>query len=108
MPFNYTNSAGKVIETKSKINMCESRGMMSFCRASTIKDQYGCKFRVDSSDKHCLHFRESVNSACDSLLAQIGKEPYDCKDCSVYTTCKLKSTEDECSMMVKKTNTEKK
>jgi hypothetical protein len=102
MPFHYVNSSGKSIKISTKINMCERRGMMSFCRAETIDDQKGCKFRMDSSDKHCLHFRETIDHACDSVFAQTGKEPYDCKDCSNYSTCTLKGNENECTIIEKK------
>lgn len=107
MPFHYINSKGMSIEITSKINMCEGRGMMSFCRALTEKDQHGCKFRIDSQQHtHCAHFREIFDNACDSLFAQTGKEPYECKDCSNYSTCKLKGNESECTIAEKKKRVE--
>ena len=102
MPFYYKNSSGKPIKAISKINMCEKRGMMSVCRAATIKDQHGCKFRVPSSrGDHCCHFRETICNACDSVLAQSGKEPYDCKECQFYKKCIKKGAENECTLAEK-------
>ena len=72
----YINSDGKRIEFASIINLCETRGMMSFCRADTEDDQKGCKYRIKSDQKHikrCIHCRKNINNACDSLKAQQNK-----------------------------------
>jgi len=69
----YINSSGKKIEFAAKINVCETRGMMSVCRAATISDQEGCKYYEKCSDansNHCCHWRESINNACDNMWAQ--------------------------------------
>ncbi len=71
--FNYTNAAGKKIPFTSVINLCETREMMSFCRASTEQDQYGCTYREDSPQSHikrCMYYRENTNGVCDNMWAQ--------------------------------------
>jgi hypothetical protein len=50
---------------------------------------------------HCSHFRETFCNACDSVLAQIGKDPYDCHDCQFYSKCVKKNTADECTLAEK-------
>jgi hypothetical protein len=69
----YINSSGQQIEFASIINLCETRGMMSFCKAASIADQAGCKYHDPCSDKnsnHCCHWRETMNGACDNMYAQ--------------------------------------
>ncbi len=103
MPFKYKNLQGKVLESKNKFNMCEKRGLMSVCIAASISDQHGCRFRVPSDvGDHCMHCRESIEKACDSILAQIGKEPYPCKECQFYAKCEKRKTDKECSLEEKK------
>lgn len=99
MSYEYTDTNGKAIKFESKINLCKKNGVISICTAKTQKDQHGCKFRMSSSvGSNCMHFRESLDGACDSLLAQIGKEPYECKDCEKFKTCGLKNSGRECTL----------
>lgn len=107
MPFNYKNSSGKILESKNKFNMCEKRGLMSVCIAATVNDQHGCRFRIQSAvGIHCMHFRECIENACDSTMAQIGKEPYECKECQFYAKCEKRKTENECTLEEKRNEIE--
>ena len=46
---------------------------MSFCKACTIADQHGCKYREDASDGDCcMYYRAIYDGACDCLWAQKG------------------------------------
>lgn len=73
MAFFYINSSSKRIQFTTAINLCESQGMMSVCRAATEEDQKGCKYREDSPQIHikrCMYYCESMNGACDNMWAQ--------------------------------------
>lgn len=49
---------------------------MSFCKAVTIADQHGCKYREDAFDAvHCMYWREEFDGACDCIRAQRGMDP---------------------------------
>jgi len=69
--YYYYNTLDNKISTTNLINMCQTIGPITLCRAASIEDQNGCKHREDASyAKHCMHWRENLDGACDSVWAQ--------------------------------------
>jgi hypothetical protein len=75
-PYYYYNTLDNKVSTTVFINFCQKIGPMSFCRAASIADQAGCKYREDapSGRDSCLFYRETIDGACDSMWAQRGIE----------------------------------
>ena len=73
--YHYFNTLNNDVSTTTLINFCQTIGPMSMCRAVTIADQPGCKFREDATNRECcMHYRDDLDGACDSSWAQSGIE----------------------------------
>ena len=72
-PYKYYSTAGSIVSITSPINFSMREGPMSFCKAVTIADQHGCKYREDASrGDHCMYWRKHYEGACDCIWAQRG------------------------------------
>jgi len=69
--YSYYNTLDNKVATTGSINMCQTIGPISYCRAATIMDQEGCKHRQPASyAEYCMHWREDLSGVCDSVWAQ--------------------------------------
>ena len=75
-PYYYYNTLGNKVSTTTLISFCGKEGPMSMCKAYSVADQKGCKYRRPSTydEECCMYYREPFGGACDNPWAQAGTE----------------------------------